>query len=218
MIAPRLIGCHECDLLQRETDLPDGGTACCARCGAVLYRRRPRTFDRALVYAVTAAILFVIGNSFPVLGLEMNGDTIETTLYSAGRSLYDQDSRFVAVLVWVTTIVMPGLDIAAMLYLLLPLRLGRRPPGVVPVFRLLHAVRPWGMVEVFILGVLVTLVKLAHLAHAIPGIALASLSLLMFAIAAAASSFDDHEFWLRLDRLGAGVPAGPPAAGAEARP
>jgi paraquat-inducible protein A len=107
----------------------------------------------------------------------------------------------VAVLVWATTIVMPGLDIAAMLYLLLPLHLGLRLPGVVPVFRMLHAVRPWGMVEVFILGVLVTLVKLAHLAHAIPGVALWALVALMFTIAAAAASFDDHEFWRRLDRL-----------------
>jgi paraquat-inducible protein A len=120
----------------------------------------------------------------------------------------------VAIHVWVTTIVMPGLDIAAMLYLLLPLRLGLRPPGVVPVFRLLHAARPWGMVEVFILGVLVTLVKLAHLAHAIPGVALAALALLMFAIAAAAASFDGHEFWRRLERLGTAAPGGPRAAGA----
>jgi paraquat-inducible protein A len=123
----------------------------------------------------------------------------------------------VAGLVLVTTIVMPGLDIAAMLYLLLPLRLGLRLPGVIPVFRLLHAVRPWGMVEVFVLGVLVTLVKLAHLAHTIPGVALASLSLLMFALAAAVSSFDDHEFWRRLDRLGAATPGRSPASGAEVR-
>ncbi len=117
---------------------------------------------------------------------------------------------------FVTTILMPALDIVAMLYLLLPLRLGVRLPGVVPVFRLRHVFRAWGMVEVFILGVLVTLVKLAHLAHAIPGIALASLGLLMIALAAAAAAFDDHEFWRRLDgmRFPAGTPGNAASAGA----
>jgi paraquat-inducible protein A len=34
MNGARLIACHECDLLQRETPLPRGGVARCARCGA----------------------------------------------------------------------------------------------------------------------------------------------------------------------------------------
>jgi paraquat-inducible protein A len=59
-----MIACHECDLLQEEIDLPAGGTARCARCGAVLYRSRPDCVERTLALAVTAAILFVISNPY----------------------------------------------------------------------------------------------------------------------------------------------------------
>ena len=67
----------------------------------------------------------------------------------------------VAALVFVTTFLMPALQIGALLYLLLPLKLGRVPHGLPRVFRLVHAVRPWGMVEVFMLGMLVRSAKLA---------------------------------------------------------
>jgi paraquat-inducible protein A len=53
------------------------------------------------------------------------------------------------------------------------------------------------MVEVFVLGVLVTLVKLAHLAYAIPGIALWSFGALMLVAVAAENSFDARELWSR---------------------
>jgi uncharacterized paraquat-inducible protein A len=31
-----LVACHDCDEVHRVLELPDGGTAVCARCGGVL--------------------------------------------------------------------------------------------------------------------------------------------------------------------------------------
>lgn len=122
-----LIACHECDLLQWETALADGGTASCQRCGATLYRSLPATFDRALALTVAAAILFAVANCFPVIGLWVNGTLIETTLFGAASSLYADGMWPIAGLVFVTTILMPSLNIAAVIYLLLPLRMGGFP-------------------------------------------------------------------------------------------
>jgi len=174
MHALSLHACHDCDLLQREVPLALGGTARCPRCGAVLYRRKPNGLDRTLAYSMGAAVLFVIANSFPIVGLEAAGHHSSTTLFGTVRQLYDGDMTSVAALVFTTTILMPALEIAALLYLLLPLKLGRVPSGLPAVFRLVQAVRPWGMVEVFMLGTLVALTKLAHLASVVPGIALFS--------------------------------------------
>src|SRR6266508_697650 len=124
-----------------------------------------------------------------------------TTLFGAVRQLYDDDMTSVAGLVFTTTILMPGLEIAALLYLLLPLKLGRVPRGLPAVFRIVHAVRPWGMVEVFLLGTLVALTKLAALASVVPGIALWSFGALMFLVAVAAASFDTHALWERVEEV-----------------
>ena len=196
-----LIACHECDLLQREVPLAAGGAARCTRCGAVLYRNQPDGLDRTLAYALGAAVLFVVANAFPIVGLEAQGLRTSTTLLGTVRTLHDQDMTSVAGLVFVTTVLMPAIQIGALLYLLLPLKLGRVPHGLPAVFRLVHAVRPWGMVEVFMLGTLVSLAKLAHLAHVVPGIALWSFGALMFLVAAAAAAFDSQALWARVEAV-----------------
>jgi paraquat-inducible protein A len=101
------------------------------------------------------------------------------------------------------------------------LRVGRAPAHFAIVYRVMQSVRPWGMVEVFMLGVLVSLVKLAHLAGIVPGAALGAFAVLMFVMAAIAAVFDPRDLWARLaavestrhaqrhvdDRHGAGVPS-----------
>jgi paraquat-inducible protein A len=195
----RVVACHECDLLQREVRLPRGGTARCRRCGAVLYRDIPDGLDRALAFAVAAAVVFVVANSFPIIGLEVQGNRSSTTLYGAVETLWSQDMRSVAALVFVTTILVPALDIGAMLYLLAPLKADHLPRGWTKVFRMVQAVRPWGMVEVFMLGTLVSLAKLAHLAHLVPNVGLWAFAVLMVLLALTASSFDSHSLWERVE-------------------
>jgi len=190
-----LVACHECDLLQREVPLPEGGVARCGRCGAELYRDRPASLDRTLALAAGALLLFAIANSFPILGLALQGQVIHTTLYGAVHRLWDEDMKSVATLVFATTIAVPAIELSALAYLLLPVRLGRLPPHFTHVFRVLQAVRPWGMVEVFMLGVLVSLVKLAHLAGVVPGIALWSFAALMLLMAALTAVFDPRALW-----------------------
>lgn len=130
MTKASLIACHECDFLQREAPLVKGATARCRRCGTVLYRCVPATHDRALALTVAAAILLVIANRFPIFGLWVNGVLVESTLYGAASSLYAAGMWPIAGLVFVTTILMPSLNIAAMIYLLLPLHTGGFPKNL----------------------------------------------------------------------------------------
>jgi paraquat-inducible protein A len=192
-----MIACHECDLLQREVPLPAGGVAHCPRCGAEQYRSHPDSFERTLAFTLGAIVLFALANAYPIIGLKLQGQVIETTLYHTVRMLYDEDMKSLAALVFATTILMPALQLCAMAYLVVPLKLGRAPPHFGLVFRALRAVGPWGMVEVLMLGVLVSLVKLAHLAKVVPGIALWSLAALMLLNAAIAATFDPRELWVR---------------------
>ena len=197
MSAAPLTACHECDLLQRETPLPRGGAAKCPRCGATLYRRNPDSVDRALALTLGAFALFVMANLFPIVGLAVNGDFVQTTLFGTVRMLWTTDMRLVAALVFLTTMLMPFLQLATMTALLLPLRLERTPRYAAAVFRTLRTVEPWGMVEVFMLGVLVALVKLAHMAIVVPGLAAWSFAALMLVLAAAVASFDPQAVWRR---------------------
>lgn len=164
----------------------------------VLYRNVPDSLDRTLALTLAAAVLFVVANAFPIVGLDAQGNRTSTTLFGTVRTLHDDGMTSVAALVFVTTILMPAVELGAMLYMLLPLKLGRVPHGLPAMFRAVQTVRPWGMVEVFILGTLVSLAKLAHLASVAPGIALWSFAALMVLLAAMKAAFDPRALWERV--------------------
>jgi paraquat-inducible protein A len=68
----------------------------------------------------------------------------------------------------------------------------RRLPHVL---RFLEHVLPWSMMEVFMIGILVSIVKLAGMAKIIPGISLYSFLALIFVLAAMVVSVDSHLIW-----------------------
>jgi len=194
-----LIACRECDLLLREIALPPGGTACCRRCGAPLYRNSPDSLDRTLALVLAAALLFVIANVYPILGIEIKGSGNATNLFGAVHALWNQEMRSISCLVFVTTILVPAIELSMMIYLLLPLKIRRVPAGIPIILRILQSIKPWGMVEVFMLGVLVSLVKLAGTSSIIPGVALWSFGGLTFMLAAVAASFNPRDVWAHIE-------------------
>ncbi|HYE35612.1 paraquat-inducible protein A [Methylocaldum sp.] len=195
-----LCACHECDLLQRKVPLAPGQSARCRRCGALLYHSPGNTLDRTLAFAVAAFILFLVANLYPILGLTIQGKHTEATLLGAVLELQKQGMGMMAGLVLFTTIIVPAMELMGLLYVLLPLKLNRTLRGQAAVFRLIQVLRPWGMVEVLMLGILVSLVKLAHMASVAPGWSLWLFGGFIFVMAATAASLDSEEVWLRLGR------------------
>jgi paraquat-inducible protein A len=193
--------CHDCDALQREVLLKPGATAQCWRCAAVLRRPVPRTLDRTLALTIAAAVVFVIASAFPLVSLDMQGQTHSTSLWGAVATLWEQDARLLAALVFTTTQALPALELAVLIWLLAPLVRQRRPLGGPWLLRALAALRPWGMVEVFVLGVLVALVKMTSIATVVPGVALWAFGALIVLFASAVATFDPHAAWQRLEAL-----------------
>ena len=192
-----LLACPQCDVLQRSTPLTADAVARCVRCRAALYRPYDDNLDKPLAFTLSAAVLFIIANTFPIVGLEVQGQTTAATLFGTAQALFRANMKFLAALVFLTTVVVPGVQLTAMVYLLLPLRMGRVPRGLPHALRVLQAIRPWGMVEVFILALLVALVKLGGMATVVPGTALWAFGALLVAIAGAVAAFDARVIWAR---------------------
>jgi paraquat-inducible protein A len=193
------IACHDCDLIHRINPLPAKGTANCIRCGAVLYKHKPDSLDRTLAFAIAGLILFILANSFPFLGLRIGAQIRETTLITGIYELYVQGMQVIAILVLVTTVLVPFTQMMCLFYILLPIKFGRLPKRLPRVFRFLQSIQPWGMMEVFMVGILVSVVKLAKMAKIIPGISLYSFLALIFVLTAMTVSLDAHLIWQKWD-------------------
>jgi paraquat-inducible protein A len=195
-----LVACHECDLLHGVEPLPDGAVARCTRCGAVLYRQKPNSLDRSLALTMAGLILFVLANAFPLLAFKLEGQVKKATLMTGVRDLYAQGWGEVGAVVFVTSVLVPLIYLLGMLYVLLPLKFNRVPRHLAQVFRFVRTLQPWGMMEVFMLGILVSVVKLMKMATIVPGVALYCFAVLIFIVAGSMASLDPRIVWERLER------------------
>jgi paraquat-inducible protein A len=195
-----VIVCHACDLVHRRGALQGNARVRCTRCRAELYRTNSASIDAAAALALTALVLLVLSNLFPLVELQLNGSTRSTTLIGAALGLYSQGYAPIAALVFMTTILVPLFQVVSLLYVLLPLRLKRRAARQNEMFRMLTRVRPWAMPEVFMLGSIVAVVKLSAMAQVIPGIALFCYGALMLTLAGLTSLTPTEQFWQWVER------------------
>jgi paraquat-inducible protein A len=195
-----LIACHQCDLLHRKQPLPENSKARCRRCGALLYVHAPKTVDRTLALALAGIILLLIANSYPFLSLESQGVVLETDLITGTIILSQQSMAGVAVLVLLTSMLIPCVLLMALVYVLWPIKRGGCLPFARHVFRLALNLRPWSMTEIFLLGILVSVVKLSKMATIIPGTALFSFLALVFVLAGVTAFLEPHVVWERIHR------------------
>jgi paraquat-inducible protein A len=200
---PPLLACPECDCLQREPALEPGACADCVRCGTELYREKPHSIDHTLAFLLAAAVLFAFANAFPLMEMDARGLVSTTTIAGTVRALHAQGMTSVAALVFATAILFPAVELAAMTYMLAGLRLRIVPPGLRIAFRIVDAVRPWGMAEVFVLGALIAMVKLRDVAAVHAGIALYATGAFVFLLAAADASYEPRAVWRRARELAA---------------
>jgi len=195
-----VVACPDCDLLNRFPGSQTRAIILCARCGAVLFRHRPNSIERSLALTLAALILFVLSNCFPFLSMKSAGLVQETILLSGIYALWGQGLHGLSILVLLTCVLVPVVEMGGLLYILAPLHWGNRPARHgARVFRLVQEIAPWGMIEIFMVGILVALVKLGHMATIVPGVSVFSFGALIFVLAAAFSSLDPPLLWERMD-------------------
>jgi paraquat-inducible protein A len=158
------------------------------------------SIDTAIALAASALILFILANAYPLVALKVNGATRVATLTGAALGLYIQGYATMAVLVLITAILVPLAQILAFLYVLVAVRLRRRVRAQGVLFRVLAALRPWAMAEVFILAALVAMVKLAAEAEVAPRVALGAYGLLMLTLTALNGITPTEQLWQWFER------------------
>ena len=194
-----LVLCNYCDAVHRRTEAAGRETMRCATCASPLYRGNA-DLGAMLAVTITATIAFFVANTLPLLTLTSQGQQTRATLWRAIAASYDSQLPFVATALTLTLLIVPAVELALLLWVLVPLCLWTRPPAFYATMAVLRTLRPWRMIEVFFLGVIVAVVKLAGLATALPGWGLFGVAVLSFSFAAL-SSFDQGALWRRAEEL-----------------
>lgn len=201
-----LVACPDCDLLQHVPLLPPLGKALCCRCGKVLAINKPGANERTLALAIGAAIVFVIANTFPLMGLSAAGREVDTTIIGGAWTMWQEGHEFTAALVGLCAVVAPAGYIGIAIVVLIATRMySTMPSWVGDLLHWAELAQEWAMAEVMMLGILVALIKIADLATVIIGAGIFATGALIALLTAMAINFDPEEIWTQVRWTGGGA-------------
>lgn len=190
-----LIACHECDLLMRKPELNDGESAECPRCGYELFTHRHHVLRRSLALVVAALLLYVPANFLPIMQLNLLGQTSQDTVWSGVLGLYDSGMQGIALVVFLSSMAVPLFKLLCQLLVLLSISLDCGRSYGLLLYRIYHQMREWGMLEVYLMGVLVAIVKLMDMADLSLGLGLFCFIALLLIQVWLEVTMSPHQIW-----------------------
>lgn len=189
-----LLACPDCDLLLEHKLIAHGQKACCPRCGHILHAPKRNSVDKTLALALALAglILFIPANFMPIMTLDTMGFEQAGSVFDGIQVIYDSGYFFVALMVALTSLV-------CLFYVSLHLKLKRYPLDLPLFMRWYKHLDEWGMLEVYMVGILVAIIKLHHMAHIHYNFGFICFTGLLFIALSSSVSMDEHEFWERIE-------------------
>jgi paraquat-inducible protein A len=185
-------GCDTCGFVVRAVP-----GAHCPRCGFIPSPRKRDSITRTWALAITALILYIPANLFPVLTVVELGRGYPSTILGGVRDLIDVGEWPLAALVFFASIVVPVMKIAGLAILMIGIhmRAERRRRDRTRLYRIIDRIGRWSMIDVFMLSLLVALLQFGAIVSVHPGIgAVAFVSVVILTILAA-RTFDPRLIW-----------------------
>jgi paraquat-inducible protein A len=193
--------CLECDLLLPTPHLEEGQRATCPRCKHHLAALPKDGLARALALALAAVLFLLLSLWFPFLSFAVGGFENMMTLPQTAIELAVNGRELLALLVAGFIIFIPATTLAAILAMLVPLVRGKNAPWLVGTARLVSQLSPWSMAEVFVIGVIVSLVKLMSLATVVLGFSFWAYAAFTVCLTATLAGLDRVFLWDAIERV-----------------
>jgi paraquat-inducible protein A len=172
----RLIACPGCDLLHDRQPLEIGEFARCKQCNHVIQTRKPLSIDRTLAAVLAGIVLLVVSLFLPFLSLSRSGIESTMSVIDAVASLWASQMRWLGLLTFGLIVFLPLARLVLLGWVLWRIRFHRKVRRSMRfAFRLALQLEPWAMADIFMVGVVVSLVKVSSLANLEAGLAFWSL-------------------------------------------
>jgi len=102
---------------------------------------------------------------------------------------------FIAVIVFLASILIPLLKLLGLFFLVATARSTRWRRERTRIYQVIDVIGPWAMLDVFLLAILVALVKLGELATVLPGPGLIAFTAVVVLTILASATFDPRLIW-----------------------
>ncbi len=187
--------CPDCDLVIPRVEINPGEKLCCCRCGCVLDAPVANSAEKTMALSLTGLILFVPAIFLPLLTLDILGLESSGSIYASVHSLLESGFIFTGLAVLLTSIVIPLVKLMLLFIVSAQVYMHRGNSITVSMFKLYNKLDEWGMLEVYMIGILVTIVKLFHMASITYDTGFFCFIGLLVATLLSSSMLDENYYW-----------------------
>ncbi|MBU4261214.1 MAG: paraquat-inducible protein A [Proteobacteria bacterium] len=195
-----VMACPDCDLLLQQVEVVRGQKALCPRCGHMLYSAKKDSLDKTLALSFSGLILYLPANFLPLMTLDTLGLEKSGSIYDGVISLYQHRYFFVAIMVALTSLIFPLAKLSLLFLVSLALKLKFYPRFLSLCLRYYHHLDEWGMLEVYMVGILVTIIKMYHMAHIQYDAGFFCFIGLLWVALGSSVVLDEHLFWRLIEQ------------------
>jgi len=197
--ATQLIACQQCDALYDTPILKQGQSAKCTRCGCLLAERKVDSIERSFFWSIAGIILSVPAIYLPIMGVALLGQYNQATLFDCILALIDRGFFMIATLVFLFTLAIPIVRLLGAFYITYSFKFNRLKPSLLYFFRAYHHLDNWAMLNVFMLGIVVSMYKLLDDTELSVNMGLLAFILWLICSTIASSALDQDYIWQELE-------------------
>ena len=192
------LACHECDALCLRVPLHHGQKLACPRCGAMLQKAGRDSTAKGIALSLTALILMPPAYLLPIMTFNMLGSNTVDTVAKGVAQMFTEGFWLVALLVLLCSMVAPVVEALLVLSISVMTRLRHYNSLLIFLLKAQRKIKKWGMLEVYLLGVLVAYVKLIDDGQVYFGVGLFCFCSVLLATTLNAVMFDVMPIWERI--------------------
>jgi paraquat-inducible protein A len=183
----------------------------CPRCSSKLHLRKPASIESTIALMAAACALYIPSHLLPVMSAVELGQVTESTIIEGMLTFWKSRAYPIAVVIFVASILIPFLKIAALSWLCAAAsgRVHPSPAALGRVYWLTELMGRWSMIDIFVVGILVSVLQLGNFMTVRPGPGALAFAGVVVLTMLAAMRFDPRLLWDRLDMMNAGSPINP---------
>lgn len=197
----KLIICKKCHTLHEKIPLHQGAKALCSECNTVIYLRDDNLLDKTLALVIAAFISLMVAFQFDIITINVNGLEQSLNLGALFLVILEHEQYVVGVMLLFLIVIFPLVIIGSMFILLILMRIAKGEYLVRRLLILLAHLRPWSMVDIFFISLLVAMVKLFDIARIELGVSFIAFIFTLILDIIISKNISFYELWHHHDQI-----------------
>lgn len=189
--------CHDCGKIFKLAKVAEHNSPTCPRCAAPAHFRKPQSISKTWALLIAATVLFIPANALPIMEVIFLGSSSSSTIMDGIIYFFQHGSYGIGAIIFTASVLVPSFKIIGMVLILLSLEFRWQVwlKHKTMMYRYIHFVGRWSMLDIFVIALLCELVNFSQLSSITAAPAATYFSGVVVLTMLAANTLDSRLLW-----------------------